>query len=114
MIFRDQDKELVRTAQWLEFKKTSDLLVDDFNKKAGDSGKKWFVTVNLLVCQKVDDATDEYTIEQISGDNVSEREFYGVTHLMHSTKDQSHVVQIVCLENLASRYGISIDSNQET
>ncbi len=87
--------------QWLEFKLSSDKLVDDFKKREGESGKKYFVLVDLLVCDRIDNATDDFDIVEVKDDEqVRMRTYYGVTHFLTSATDRSHVVQVICLQTL--------------
>jgi hypothetical protein len=75
-------------------------LVSDIESVPGAQAKKWFTTINLLICQKVDDAADGYSIEPITADNVNERRYFGVTHLLRSSANQDHVIQVIALKDL--------------
>ena len=97
-----EGKPISYTGQWMEFKVKSDSLVDDFKKNAGVPGKKYFALVNLLVCESVDDATDDYELIEVTEDNFDERKFFGVTHLLRSTHDSEHAVQVISLRHLRS------------
>lgn len=90
------------TGEWLEFKTTSDKLVDDFERPVGTPSKKFFGLTQLLVCERVDDATDDYEIVPIDEHNYDERRFFGVTHLLRSSKNAEHVVQVISLSDLRS------------
>lgn len=83
--------------RWMEFKVRSDGLIDDLNKKPGESGKKYFGLIDLLICESIDTATDGYELAEISEDNYDERRFYGVTHLLESSGNNEHKIQVICL-----------------
>lgn len=85
---------------WLEFKYSSDLLCGDINKKAGEPGKKWFSLIDLLVCEKVDDAVEGFEFIAVEEATVPERRFFGVTHLMRSSSNNEHVIQVIELGGL--------------
>ena len=105
LYFLDSSTELRYTEQWLEFKVSSDLLVDDFRKPDGDPSKKYFSLVDLLVCDTVDDATDGYSLELISTEVLArERMYFGVTHLLKSASNDSHLIQVISLEALRQRW----------
>lgn len=87
------------TGEWLEFKTTSDRLIDDFERDPGAPSKKFFGLTQLLVCERVDDATDNYEIVLVDSDNYEERKYYGVTHLLRSSKNADHVVQVISLSD---------------
>jgi hypothetical protein len=94
-------KNITLTGQWLEFKKSADLLRDDFVAEDGAPSKKWFELLNLLVCDQIDTQIDDYSIDAIEDNNVSDRFFYGATHIMRKDQ-QEHTVQIICLSTLRS------------
>lgn len=95
---RDQIR---RRSQWVEYKQNLDQFVSDCGSNEGDSSKKWFQTVNLLVCQKVDDQIENFILEEITADNVGQRAFFGVTHVLSATETgEGHIVQVICLEKL--------------
>ncbi len=86
--------------QWLEFKVKSDQLIDDFNKQPGEPGKKFFTLLDLLICESTDDATEGFGLEKITPENYDERTYFGVTHLMTSSGNAEHVIQVICLADL--------------
>jgi hypothetical protein len=96
---------------WAEFKITSDMLCDDIAKAPGTQGKKYFTMINLLVCETVDDAVDGYIVDEIDADNVVERRYFGVTHLLRSEANQEHVIQVIELAALRPAIGVSITDN---
>lgn len=91
--------------QWMEFKITSDGLTDDFDRQAGQPGKKYFGLVDLLVCESIDTATDNYEIVEVTAENYDERKYFGVTHIMRSAKNAEHSVQVICLRSLRTAIG---------
>jgi hypothetical protein len=93
-------RELSYENQWIEFKISSDRLIDDFNKESGESGKKYFGLIHLLICFEVDDSTDNYEIEMVDDHNKQDQAFYGVTHYLKSIDDQTHVIQVIELKTL--------------
>lgn len=64
--------EVGEKGQWLECKTKLDLLIDDFESPANTPGKKWFDTVDLLICDQVDDQRTGYELEVIDKDNRSD------------------------------------------
>lgn len=84
----------------IEFKKNLDSLIDDFKKNDGDSGKKWFGLLDMCVCEKADDAIDDYILEEISEENIELRIFYGATHILRCNTEASHTIQVICLEKI--------------
>lgn len=86
--------------QWLDFKINSDALTDDFKRKPGEPGKKYFGLVKFLVCESVDSATDDYDVLQLDDENYDQRKFYGVTHLHRSAGNDEHQVQVICLRTV--------------
>lgn len=103
--FGDQEN-ISKARKWLEFKKSVDLLVTDFKKRDGDSAKKYFVLVDLLVCDKAELDEEGYTCEEIVTDeDASERRFFGVTHLLRCNTEASHVVQVIALDTLRRKLG---------
>lgn len=99
VIFRGENLEY--RGHWLEFKLSSDKLVEDFQKSSGDRGKKYFSTVDVLVCSQVDDSVDTYSLIPVDSEQrASERLYYGVTHFLHCDSETNHVVQVICLETL--------------
>ncbi|GAB3446506.1 hypothetical protein GCM10027517_28860 [Phycicoccus ginsengisoli] len=86
--------------QWMEFKITSDALTDDFKRKPGEAGKKYFGLVDLLVCESVDSATDDFDILALDEENYDQRKFFGVTHLLRSAGNDEHQVQVICLRTV--------------
>jgi hypothetical protein len=103
--FPDQEDEIIYEGRWLEFKLTSDSLIDDFNRNDGDPAKKYFTLVDLLVCYNVDDATEDYRVEKVDSSNIVERLYFGVTHLLSSEKDRSHLIAVICLKTLREAFG---------
>ena len=87
-------------SQWLEYKISSDLLINDFNKAVGEGGKKYFTTINLLVCESVDDATDNYSVIEITEETSASRRYFGVTHVMTSSQNHEHSIQVIELKTL--------------
>jgi len=101
VLFSEHEDAITESGKWLEFKITSDGLVDDFKRREGDAAKKYFVLVDLLVCFQVDDATEGYKIEKIQDEEeVQERTYFGVTHLLTCETDQSHTIPVICLKSL--------------
>lgn len=86
--------------QWMEFKISSDGLTDDFKRKAGEPGKKYFGLVDLLVCESVDSATDDYDVIELDDENYDQRKFFGVTHLLRTAGNDEHQVQVICLRTV--------------
>ena len=84
---------------WLEYKKSSDLLITDCNLEKGSPSKKWFELCNLLVCYNVDDGIDNFTLQEVNENNYQERTYYGVTHLIKK-ENNSHVIQVISLKTL--------------
>ena len=76
----------------------------DFKKRDGEEAKKYFVLVDLLVCDKADLDEEGYSCEEIVTDEqVTERRYYGVTHLLRCSADLSHVIQVISLDSLRRR-----------
>lgn len=100
--FRVSDKKpRSRTSKWIEYKSALEYAVQDFRKKPGENGKKWFNLCDLVVCETADDAdSDGYTVEPVEDHNVDERQYYGVTHILRSTGDSTHSVQVISLREL--------------
>jgi hypothetical protein len=104
--FGDQDT-ISRTRKWLEFKKSVDLLVADFKKRDGDGAKKYFVLVDLLVCDKAELDEEGYTCDEIITDaDASERQYFGVTHLLRCNTEASHVVRVIELDTLRRKLAV--------
>jgi len=95
-----EGKPVTFEGQWMEFKINSDALTDDFKRKPGEPGKKYFGLVNLLICESVDSATDGFDILELNDENYDQRKFYGVTHLLRSSGNDEHQVQVICLRTV--------------
>ncbi|WP_165391211.1 ATP-binding protein [Agromyces ramosus] len=100
--------------QWMEFKITSDGLTDDFDRDPGQPGKKYFGQVDLLVCESVDSATDNYDILEVTSDNYEERKYYGVTHILRSATNNDHAVQVICLRSLRATIAAQVGGSPLT
>lgn len=92
--------------QWLEFKVHSDSLITDFKRGVGEPSKKYFGLVDLLVCESIDTATDDFEIIDVTGENYNERKFFGVTHLLRYAGNSEHQVQVICLKTLRDQHGL--------
>jgi hypothetical protein len=94
--------KITLTGHWLEYKKSCDQLVQDFNDSDGSPSKKWYELLNLLVCDEVDDQYEGYTLTEISHSNIGERLYYGVTHILRKNGHE-HSIQVICLTSLRAR-----------
>jgi len=104
--FGDQET-VVKKSKWLEFKKSVDLLVADFKKRDGDSAKKYFTLVDLLVCDKAELDEDGYTCDEITtAEDVIERRYFGVTHILRCNNEASHTIQVIALNKVRMSLGI--------
>ncbi len=95
-----EGRDLKSSGQWMEFKVRSDALIDDIKKNAGESGKKYFSLIDLLICESIDTATDKFELIEINEDNYDERKYFGVTHLLESSENNEHKIQVICLQKL--------------
>jgi hypothetical protein len=83
----------------LEFKNNLDGLVDELD---GRESSKDFAHIQICVCWGiVAESFKGHTIEEITTNNVDERRYPGVTHLLR--KDgQAHVIQVIMLRNIVN------------
>jgi len=83
----------------LEFKNNLDGLIAEVDDP--DSVKR-FRHINICVCwSTVDTRFKGYALEEITEANLDERQYPGVTHLLRRD-GESHVIQIIMLERVAS------------
>jgi hypothetical protein len=98
----DDTGALVLTDRWGEFKVDAESIVGDFEAEDGSSSKKYFDDVNLCVCWRVSSPTSsDFTIEVFDESTMMERQFPGTTHRITRAQGD-HVVEVICLEDLAS------------
>jgi hypothetical protein len=92
------------TGQWLEYKKSADELIADFNSQEGASGKKWYDTVQLLICDKMEGEFEGFEVSEIADGSVNDRVFFGATHLIKKANHE-HTIQVIALSKLRSLLG---------
>lgn len=81
----------------LEFKSNLDGLIDEFDD--ADSPKSYH-HVDIAVCWgQVDQEWDSYDFRIIDGQNIEERKFPGVTHILHRNSE-SHIIQTIFLSEI--------------
>ena len=85
--------------KWLEYKVHADSLITDLKRNPGEPGKKWFETIDLLVCFDVDGEIEDYSIEEVVEDNIDALTYFGVTHLLRNGSSE-HVIQVISIKKL--------------
>jgi hypothetical protein len=95
--------KITLTGHWLEYKKSCDQLVQDFNEPDGAPSKKWYELLNLLICDEVDDQYEGYTLTEITHPNIGDRLYYGVTHILRKNGHE-HSIQVICLSSLRAQF----------
>lgn len=84
----------------LEFKNNLDLLVGEFGDGTDADSRKDFKHIDICVCWGViADFFPGYVFEEITKQNIDERKYPGITHLLRRDGD-SHVVQVILLEKV--------------
>ena len=92
------------TGQWLEYKKSADELIVDFISQEGASGKKWYDTVQLLICDKIEGEFEGFEVAEITDGSVNDRIFFGATHIIKKANHE-HTVQVIALSKVRSLLG---------
>jgi hypothetical protein len=81
----------------LEFKNNLDALVSDVEE--ADSRKSW-EHIDICVCwSQVSDRFAGYEVAEVTEQNLEQRKFPGVTHLLHRD-GEGHVIQVVMLSKV--------------